>query len=74
MLDPEVIHARALALRHINLDLDFEKLLVYELATYPTSIFNEKGTIHSYNQKLKLMIGWKVEVSGRTVGKPGTLF
>lgn len=34
VLDPGV--------RYINLDLDFEKLLVYELAPYPTSFFNEK--------------------------------
>ena len=57
MLDPAVIYACALALRHINLDLDFEKLLVYELAPYPTLMFNEKGTMHTCNQKLKLMTG-----------------
>ena len=57
VLDPEVIYACALALRHINPDLDFEKLLVYELAPYPTLMFNEKGTMHTCNQKLKLMTG-----------------
>ena len=30
--DPEVIYDYALALRYINPDLDFEKLLVYNLA------------------------------------------
>ena len=57
MLDPDVIYASPLALRHINLDLDFEKLLVYELAPYPTLMFKEKGTMHTCNQKLKLMTG-----------------
>ena len=31
ILDPDMIYARALAMRHINPDFDFEKLLVYEL-------------------------------------------
>ena len=57
VLDPDVIYASPLALRHINLDLDFEKLLVYELAPYPTLMFKEKGTMHTCNQKLKLMTG-----------------
>ena len=39
-LDPKVIYAHALALQHINTELDFEKLLVYKLAPYPTSMFN----------------------------------
>ena len=74
VLDPEVIYVRALALRHINPDSDFEKLLVYELAPYPTSIFNEKGAMRPCNQKLKLMTGLKIEVAARTVGKPDAFF
>ena len=70
VLDPEVINARVLALRYINPDLDFKKLLVYELALYPSSMFNERGAICSCNQKLKLMTGLKVVVSTRTVSKP----
>ena len=50
VLDPEVIYARALALWHINPDLDFEKLLVYEFAPYPTSMFNKKGAMCLCNQ------------------------
>ena len=42
MLDPEVIYARALALEHINRGLDFEKLLVYVLARYPTQCLTRK--------------------------------
>ena len=64
VLDPEVINARVFALRYINPDLDFKKLLVYELALYPSSMFNERGAICSCNQKLKLV------VSTRTVSKP----
>ena len=70
VLDAEVIYARAFALWHINPDLSFEKLLVYELALYPSSMFNERGAICSCNQKLKLMTGLKVVVSTRTVSKP----
>ena len=65
VLDLEVIYARALALWHINPDLYFEKLLVYELAPDRTSVFNEKGVIHPCNQKSKVMAGLMVEVSGR---------
>ena len=61
VLDLEVIYARALALRHINPDLNFEKILVYELALDCTSMFNEKGVIHPCNQKSKLMARSMVE-------------
>ena len=74
ILDPEVIYTRALALRNINPDLDFEKLLVYELVPYPTSMFNRKGAMRPCNQKLKLMTGLKIEVSTRTVGKQDAFF
>ena len=74
VLDPEVVYARALALRHINPDLNFEKPLVYELGPYPTSMFNERRAMCPCNQKSKLMVGLKVEVSARTVGKPDAFF
>ena len=51
VLNPEIIYACALAQWHINPDLDFKKLLVYELAPYPTSIFNENRKMHNCNQK-----------------------
>ena len=38
----EVIYARAFALQHVNPDLDFEKLLVFEVGLCPTSVFNKK--------------------------------
>ena len=72
VLDPVVIYARALTLRHFNPDLNFENLLVYEFAPYLTSMFNEKGAICPCSQKSKLTAGLKVEVSARTVGKPDT--
>ena len=34
VLDPEVIYAPALVVRHIYPDLDFEKLLVYTICYY----------------------------------------
>ena len=74
VLNPEIIYACALAQWHINPDLDFKKLLVYELAPYPTSIFNEKGEMHHCNQKSKLISGIKVELSARTVDKPDAFF
>ena len=74
VLDSEAIYVRALGLRHINPDSDFEKLLVYELSPYPISIFNEKEAMRPCNQKLKLMTGLKVEVLARTVGKPYAFF
>ena len=67
VLDLEVIYARVLALRHINPDLNFEKILVYELAPDCRSMFNEKGVIHPCNQKSKLMAGLMVEDQ---LGKP----
>ena len=46
----------------------------YELAPYPISIFNEYGAMHRCTQKSKLVIGMKVELSARTVGKPDAFF
>ena len=58
-----------------NTNLDFEKLLVYESAPYPTSVFNDKGAMRPCNHnKSKLMTGLKLEVSARTVGKPDAFF
>ena len=74
ILDPEVIYARALALRHINPDFDFENLLAFELAPHPTSTFDEKGLLRTCKQKSKLMSGLKVEVSARIVGDPDAFF
>ena len=74
VLDPEVIYARALVLRHIYPDLDFEKLLVYELSLYPTSMFNKKRVMRPCNQKLKVMTGLKVRVLARTVYKSDAFF
>ena len=37
-------------------------------------MFNLKGAVRRCNQKSKLMAGLKVELSARTVGKPGTFF
>ena len=65
--DPELIYARALALRHINSDFDFESLLVYELAPHPTSIFDEEGLMRQAKQKSKLMTAMKIEVSTRSI-------
>ena len=73
VLDPEVIYARALALQTINPEFDLEKLLVYELAPYPMSIFNEEGLMRTC-KKSKLMAGLKVEVPARMVGKPDAIF
>ena len=50
------MYARALALRCIDSDFDFESILSYELAPFPTSMFEEEGL-----QESKLMSSLKVE-------------
>ena len=64
-LDPEVVYARALALRCIDADFDFEAILSHELAPFPTSMFEEEGILRTCRQKSKLMNCLKVEASER---------
>ena len=47
ILDPEVVYAQARALRCIDSDFDFESILSYELAPFPTSMFEEEGLLRT---------------------------
>ena len=55
MLGTEVIYARALAFSHVNPDFDIEKLLTFELAPHPTSIFDKDGLMHMCKQKSSMI-------------------
>ena len=75
MFDPEVVYARALALRCIDSDFDFESILSYELAPFPTSMFEEEGLRGTCRQKSKLMNSLKVEASaGLSTSNPAAVF
>ena len=65
IVDPEIIYARALALKCVNPDFDFEEILGYKLAPHPTSMFDEDGLLRTCKQKSKLMTTLKVEIPAR---------
>ena len=65
VMDPAVIYARALAIRLVDPEFDFEKILEHELAPHPTSMFNEEGVLRTCKQKSKLMSTLKVEIPAR---------
>ena len=77
ILDPEVVYARALALRCIDSDFhfDFESILSHELAPFPTSMFEEEGLLRICRQKSKLMNSLKVAASARlSTSNPTAVF
>ena len=68
VVNPEVIYARALAMRWIDPDFDFEKLLESEMAPHPTSQFNKEGLPRS-SDKYKLTNNLKVQVPARNASQ-----
>ena len=66
ILDLELIYARALALRLVNPDFDFDQILLsYELAPFPPSLFDKENVLHTGKLKLNLMKTLKGESNAR---------
>ena len=51
VVDPEVIYTRALAIRVIDPEFQFEGMLEYEMAPHPTSMFDQDGLPRPCKQK-----------------------
>ena len=49
ILDPKLVYARALALRLVNTNFDFEQLLCYELSPFPPYLFDREN-VFVYSQ------------------------
>ena len=69
LADPEVIYARALTMRWVDPDFDFEKLLESEMAPHPTSLFNKEGLPRPSNEKSKLTQNLRVQIPARTASR-----
>ena len=63
--DSGIIYARALAMRWIDPNFEFESLLVSEMAPQPTSMFTEEGLPRPCNNKSKLTTTLKVKIPSR---------
>ena len=64
VVNPEVIYARALAMRWIDTNFNFEKLLESEMAPHPMPLLNNEVFPRPSN-KSKLTKNQKVEVPAR---------
>ena len=65
VIDVEMIYARAKGLQSSGQECDTQKLLSYELAPQPTSMFDEEGNMRGEKAKYKLKHALKNEISRR---------
>ncbi len=71
VIDTNIIYCRVLILQQSR-DIDLNRVLQYELAPVPTSMFNDKGQMRISKSKLTLKRKLQVEKSSRLSTNPDT--
>ena len=70
--NPEIIYARAMGLQSSTRPFDTEQVMCYELAPFPTSLFDETRNMRYVKSKFSLKNKLKINKSGNQAGFSNT--